>query len=147
MGTERKIKIKINMKFDLLILILLSSLTNLLFHIISLKLDMSDYSRHTTNKGHLLLNIKPPSGTISPQTRGIEQTQTITEVRSVPYQGLQTHLSYQGQAYPQNNIQNTNIQRAYYGQNYNQQYQPNSLQPKAPANVHVFTPQAQGQVQ
>lgn len=137
------------MKYDLLILILSYHLKTLQFHIISLKLGMSDYSRHTTNKGHLLLNIKPPSGTSSPQTRGIEQAQTITEVRTVPYQGLQTgtHLSYQGQAYPQNNIQNANIQSAYYGQNYNQQYQVNPLQPQAPANVHVFTPKAQAQVQ
>lgn len=46
---------------------------------------MSEYSRHTTTKGQLLLNIKPPSISRTPQPQPQQQLSAIPPQNNVNY--------------------------------------------------------------
>lgn len=97
---------------------------------------MADYSRHTTNKGHLLLNIKPPSTTQSPQGKQVQQYTQVQQSTTVPYMGIQ-NINNQPRPYSHaTNPHSINTQNAYYGPN-----------PSLPQNPQLYTPPAQLQSQ
>ena len=63
---------------------------------------MSDYSRFTTTKGQLLLNIKPPSASMTPRSYQQQANNTssipLSDSKYIPYSGLNNVARYQGQA-------------------------------------------------